>query len=194
PRGRGLRGGAGRGRADFAAQQAEDRRGVPAQGAGKSPRAPGSEGLRARRGRRTRAPGGGAAAARGGSEPGGEAREAAARDRLGREGLKSASLFARFWLMTRRFVGPPGDGAVAQLGERRNGIAEVRGSIPLCSTKSSSLANPPDSRGFFSQNAGVGRLESPNSYGTEEARRSRGANALGREVPRGRRPDRSGLQ
>ena len=31
------------------------------------------------------------------------------------------------------------DGAVAQLGERRNGIAKVRGSIPLGSTISPSI-------------------------------------------------------
>src|SRR6266446_9676919 len=41
-------------------------------------------------------------------------------------------------LRRRGLPGPPGaseNGALAQLGERRNGIAEVAGSIPACSTK-----------------------------------------------------------
>ena len=37
-------------------------------------------------------------------------------------------------------VAGPGDGAVAQLGERRNRTAEVRGSNPLGSTKSLPVA------------------------------------------------------
>lgn len=36
--------------------------------------------------------------------------------------------------MTVKGVASGTDGAVAQLGERRNGIAKVRGSIPLGST------------------------------------------------------------
>ena len=49
--------------------------------------------------------------------------------------LASAAGFSRSALR-RRFRRPVGSriGAVAQLGERRNGIAEVRGSIPLGST------------------------------------------------------------
>ena len=39
-----------------------------------------------------------------------------------------------------------GDGAIAQLGERYNGIVEVSGSIPLSSTNRTK--NPPDG-GFF---------------------------------------------
>ena len=37
-------------------------------------------------------------------------------------------------------VGRDQDGAVAQLGERMNGIHEVRGSIPLGSTNTKSLS------------------------------------------------------
>jgi hypothetical protein len=42
------------------------------------------------------------------------------------------------WLRRLRAPRPSGAseiGALAQLGERRNGIAEVAGSIPACSTK-----------------------------------------------------------
>ena len=38
-----------------------------------------------------------------------------------------------FWFLKTACFGDPGSGGVAQLGERLNGIQEVRGSIPLAS-------------------------------------------------------------
>ena len=50
---------------------------------------------------------------------------------------------------------PCGDGAVAQLGERCNGIAEVRGSIPLSSTRGVSWGNATIDR--IGSNGEIGR-------------------------------------